>query len=381
MSEAITTLPSDLYEVRARVSLVVHESMGPEAAVSDGTVIAHALLGSEAWDEHTTIIRANSPEQAGSLALESLLAAGHDAAQVVSVKLVPDFARPAQILDVTAAEYHADPCPTPSLSGSLAKVLDARSPEHAYLEHPKLGGQSKDPTDRMDRGSLFHALMLGKGSEIVEVYHDDWRTNSAKALREAARAAGKIAVLTSALREVREGSATVTRKLGMLKRPIVLDGQSEVPIFWRERVFGTDDQVLCRCMIDHLKVERGRLTIYELKSTEDAMPDACVRTILNMRYHVSAAAYESAIATLYPEWAGRIDHVFIFAELERPFAVTPLRLDAEFRALGQARWDRAVRRWHECLTTGEWPGYVEGIVDVSAPPYALVQAAEQGITV
>lgn len=37
----------------------------------------------------------------------------------------------ARRIDVTEAEYHADPCETPSLSSSLAKVLLAKSPLEA----------------------------------------------------------------------------------------------------------------------------------------------------------------------------------------------------------------------------------------------------------
>ena len=35
-------------------------------------------------------------------------------------------------------EYHADPCPTPSLSSGIARVLWANTPMHAWFKHPRL---------------------------------------------------------------------------------------------------------------------------------------------------------------------------------------------------------------------------------------------------
>ena len=46
----------------------------------------------------------------------------------------------AGIHDIPPREYHADPCPAPSLSRSIAKLLVERSPAHAYAAHPRLGG-------------------------------------------------------------------------------------------------------------------------------------------------------------------------------------------------------------------------------------------------
>src|SRR5215831_5713580 len=37
-----------------------------------------------------------------------------------------------------AAQYHADPCPTPSLSASIIKLICLDSPAHAWTAHPKL---------------------------------------------------------------------------------------------------------------------------------------------------------------------------------------------------------------------------------------------------
>ncbi|WP_242401117.1 hypothetical protein [Acetobacter okinawensis] len=46
------------------------------------------------------------------------------------------------IYDLPEAQYHADPCPTPSLSNSVARILLDESPMHAHFSHPRLNPES-----------------------------------------------------------------------------------------------------------------------------------------------------------------------------------------------------------------------------------------------
>ena len=67
----------------------------------------------------------------------------------------------AGVYQMPAEEYHADPCPEPSLSASLIKTLLARSPLHAWHEHPRLNPNVvKEERKEYDRGSAAHALLL-----------------------------------------------------------------------------------------------------------------------------------------------------------------------------------------------------------------------------
>lgn len=63
--------------------------------------------------------------------------------------------------DIPEADYHADPCPTPSLSSSIGKELVNRSPWHAWTKHPRLNPEV-EPDNRasFDLGSAAHAFML-----------------------------------------------------------------------------------------------------------------------------------------------------------------------------------------------------------------------------
>src|SRR4051812_46850041 len=90
--------------------------------------------------------------------------------------------------DVPEADYHADPCVTPSLTRSLATVLCQRSPAHAWAANPRLNPDCKR-TDQanFDLGTAAHEVFLGGQSTVELIYADDYRTKDAKILRDQAR--------------------------------------------------------------------------------------------------------------------------------------------------------------------------------------------------
>src|SRR6188474_2551048 len=67
---------------------------------------------------------------------------------------------------VVAAGAGVDPTPEPELmrlSPSIAKVLLARSPLHAWDEHRLGGGAERESSDTMDVGKVCEKLLLGTG--------------------------------------------------------------------------------------------------------------------------------------------------------------------------------------------------------------------------
>lgn len=282
---------------------------------------------------------------------------------------------PARILKITPEQYHRDPCAVPSLSASIAKLLIDRSPRHAWAAHPRLGGAPRESTESMDSGTLIHRLLLGAGADLVVIDASDYRTNAAKAAREAARAEGKFPVLIGKLAEANENAAKLREQLRAFG--IELNASSEVPIEWVEDA-GTAP-VTCRAMLDHIDLERG--LIWDLKTITSAHPDACARAMTVYGYDVQEAAYRSALRHLRPELSGREEFTFVFMELEPPHCVLPVRSDGQFRAMGDARWQRAVSMWKACIEADEWPGYATDTVRLSPPPWALAKALSEGFDI
>jgi PDDEXK-like domain of unknown function (DUF3799) len=275
----------------------------------------------------------------------------------------------ARVLDVTPEQYHTDPCLTPSLSSSIAKIIIERSPAHARLAHPRLGGASKHSfTESMSNGSVIHRMVLGKGSSFDTLEFPDYRTKAAQQARDASRAQGRTPMLAHEVAELVDAAKHISAQLaayGFDMDP----ARSEVAAEWQERVHASDALVQCRCMFDHVYLEDG--LILDLKTTVSANPVDLQRAITRYGYDVQHAAYTSALRTLRPRLAGREEFVFLFVEIEEPYAVTPVKLTGEFRALGQSRWSRAVRTWYDCLTNDDWPAYTRGVVEIEPTPWAL----------
>lgn len=267
---------------------------------------------------------------------------------------------------LTAEEYFAEPCAVPALSASIAHVLDTESPLHAWDRHPKLGGVPRAPTKAFDNGSLSHALLLGAGKDVELIYADDYKTKAAQASRDAARLAGKLPVLAADYDEALEKADKLRQRFAALG--IVLDGESEVAALWTETA-RNGARVQCRGMMDHLTLPR----IYDIKSIRSANPKVCRKHIEEYGYAIQRAAYVSAVERIRPELAGRIEFIFVFYELQSPFAVTPIRLPGSFRELGERAWRRSVDSWEKCLRTNAWPAYADGIIEVEPSPWALAR--------
>lgn len=267
----------------------------------------------------------------------------------------------AQLLDVTPEEYHQ----LPGLSATVAATLIARSPKHAWQQHPCFGAKGKKPTKEMDRGSAIHALVLGKGKQFAILDFEDYKKKAAQEARDAARAEGLIPILREQFLEW--GTAAEAIRTQLADRGIYLDGVSEQGIEWYEHTAVCPVQ--CRAMYDHVWLDRG--VILDLKITGDAAPSKIERSAENFGYAIQQAAYRRALTALKPELAGRVDFLFAFCEPEEPYAINLTRPDGAFRELGERRWSRAVAEWAHCLVTDEWPAYGPAVNPLSPPPWAL----------
>lgn len=267
------------------------------------------------------------------------------------------------------ADYHSDPCAAPSLSASIANVIDRQSMAHAYAAHPRLGGIKRAPTKSMDHGALIHKLLLGKGAEIVSVSADDWRTKVAQEAKREARTAGKVPVL-QADHEAAWDAAGMLRKR-FVSLGLELGGHSEVSLFWQAS--SSAGPVQCRGRMDHFTETKHSAQILDLKSCISAHPEACARHIDSYGYTIQRAAYVSGVERLRPAIAGNIDFVFVFMELKAPYVVTPVRLSGVFAELGERRWNRAVEYWGRALKDNRWPAYTDGIMTLDPMQWALMK--------
>lgn len=282
------------------------------------------------------------------------------------------------LLDCSPSQYHADPSPDPSLSSTVAKLLCFATPAHAKLAHPRLTLRGMvdsvdDPTPAQLRGTLTHALVLGKGADIVEVNADDWKTKAAREARTAIRAEGKQAVLVHKLAESRLGAITVRARLAALGYDLAGPGESEVVIL-AHLTASDGTRVPARIMVDRL----APTFALDLKTLESAHPDSCQRQANQYGHNLQRAFYVKVIEA-YCEAAGIPvpPFRFAFAETDAPHAVTISDVDGSGRELGEMQLTRAVDLWAACIKTGVWPArYRDGRTSLRAAPWDL--QAEMG---
>lgn len=269
--------------------------------------------------------------------------------------------------DVPEDAYHADPCERPSLSSSLAKIMLAQSPLHAWTASPRLNPHWQPVTkEAFDIGRAAHRAILGKGGDYVAIPEDllsadgGIRSKEAKAWVETARADGKTPLkpeVFQAVYDMQFAAAAHFERLG-----IVLDPE------WSEVTAVAEvEGVICRARIDNLFADaRGRIA-YDLKTCLDASPEACIRAIVNHGYDIQAAHYLDVLAGA----TGRElpPFRFIFQEKSAPFAVCVVELAPADLGMASRKIARAREMWRLCLERDEWPGYPPGIHQVSLPEW------------
>lgn len=281
----------------------------------------------------------------------------------------------ANITTMPEREYHADPCPVPSFSASLGKVILDKSPLHAYLAHPRLGGEVREPSSAMEFGTLVHKLILGEGTSIVSVNADNWKTAAAREQRIAARASGKLAVLASDLDAAAQIQIAFRRQYPAEQAALFDSGDSERVLIIDQpnhKSGKADARVYARGMMDRVLIDliNNTARIWDIKTCADASLDAIERTIYERHYDMQMMCYEWLLGIARPELVGRITTQLVFIESSAPHCVVPVELDGMFRQIGRSKLGRAWDTWCECCASGIWPGYTDRVITLGPPAWA-----------
>lgn len=270
--------------------------------------------------------------------------------------------------------YHGDPCPAPSLSSSVAKILFNETPGHAWWAHPRLNRSKalevEQATKAQINGTVLHKLILGQGRPVKVLSFKDYRTNDAKAARDKALEAGETPILEHDMEAAEEVASAARRQIARTDlAEIFAEGEAEVTMVWQE-----DNGVWCRSRIDWLPVsahQGGHIVVPDLKSTgQSANPAEWQRTMFDFGGDIQAAFYERGLRKLIPN-VRTVDFRFVVIEQTPPYAVSLCRVSNE--ALEQARdtVDLAIKTWGELLKRGtaleHWPFYDSETVSIDPP--------------
>jgi hypothetical protein len=273
------------------------------------------------------------------------------------------------IHDLTDEQYHADPCPSPSLSNSIIKVLLSKSPLHAWHAHPRLNPKYQAfDSDRFDLGTATHAMLLTDTAKLCVIDAPDWRTKAAKEQREVARANGMTVLLAHQERKARE-MLDVAREFisaSPLLAPAFASGDSERTMVWKFA-----DRIYCRAKYDKFSAADNLMIDYKTSSSPN--PEAFMRSsMLDFGYDTQSEFYCQGVESITGR---RPRFVFLVQEDSAPYSCYIVEAGPSMQALAEHKVTRAQALWNHCLKRDEWPGYIgpHDIYTAEAPAWAIQQ--------
>lgn len=271
------------------------------------------------------------------------------------------------LLDLPDHAYHR----LPELGSSQAKELLRTAPAKFNYWRGKVRPEKKT----FDVGHAVHKKVLGVGSDLV-VIPDDYlavdgaiSTKRAKEFVAEARANGQVPLKSSEMQPINDMAEAV------LKHPqaaaLLTRGMPEVSVLSRDPETGAK----VRCRFDFLQYPREPLAIAsDLKTADDASPDAFQKAVLEYGYYISQEFYRDVYRYATGE---ELNFAFIVVEKEPPYLVGFYRLDPEFVAMGRREAAAARRMFAEYSASGHWPGLSTDIEELSPPTWAAMRSEEK----
>ena len=278
----------------------------------------------------------------------------------------------------------------PAVSSGVVRAMMERCPRAAWFESYLNPERQRDHSNASDCGSIAHAILLEGSSAGVEVIDpndhpaektgaipEGWTNKSIRAARDAARAAGKIPVLTCDMTEIASIVDSALAFIDTLKHdePHVWaafqpdGGESEVTLVWN------DNGTPCRARPDRISADRGLIIDAKFTGTS-ALPDAFGRHLTTMGYATSAGFYRRGTRALF---GADTAYVFLVVETDPPYLCSLVGLDPAWTAFGDARASTGLQRWRACASTNHWPGYPTRVAYPEMPPWEQAKFEEEQI--
>jgi hypothetical protein len=278
--------------------------------------------------------------------------------------------------NIPEAVYHADPTSGISASAGILKKLYMESPEKAAFVHPRLNPnfQPSPPSEAMVSGTILHAMVLGTPAPYRELGYDSYRTNDARAARDAAVASGLLPILTHKLGELSEVADNVKRRLAT-EHPLILQAIEDAETLREATMIWREEGTLCRCRFDVLPPARYGFTA-DLKFTGLSAEPLEWSRKLAREYLFQADLYPRAVKQLRGD---KPEFKFVVAETEPPYAVSVHAMAPSLAEVAERRVASALEKWSRCLKYGSWPGYATMTHYAEASPWMVSEDDQRDI--
>jgi len=278
------------------------------------------------------------------------------------------------VYDISEEDYHADPCPEPSLSASICKVMWQESCLHAWMKHPKLNPDF-EPENRKewDLGSAAHAVLLERNWSKIEVIDaDDWRKKVTQEARDEAYKNGLIPTLNKHMADIDEMVKVVESFIAETELVgIFNNGKPEQTLIARH------EGAWLRSRLDWLTTERAIILDYKTRPKGSAHPEVWIRTTLfKMDFDIQAYMYQ----LLNHLTGGPEDAKFIFLvqQATKPYACSLVGAGPSVIDSGKRKFQTCLHKWKWCLEHNKWPGHETRICWAETPAWQLQEIEERG---
>lgn len=249
--------------------------------------------------------------------------------------------------------YHgAALCDGLSVSSSAMRTIMNESPAHYWAFSPYNPSRAEEKeTDALALGRAAHHLLLGE-DDFSTLFvarpdrWDSWRTNDAKAWKADQEAQGRTVLLPNQLEQIR-GMARSLAKHPLVQAGI-LNGEIEHTIVAKHKETG----LWLKGRPDAIPNDSGDFA--DLKTTVSVQTADLARAIAEHGYHQQAAL----IAYIWHAITGSdiASFSFVFVEKTPPFCCRVVTLKDTDLARGERQNEVAIKRFAECMESGEWPG-------------------------
>jgi len=139
--------------------------------------------------------------------------------------------------------------------------------------------------------------------------------------------------------------------------------RAEAALRWRHPGTGTE----MKCRMDWISADHE--TVIDLKTCEDARPQAFSRSIWNYQYHLQAAVYREGVQMTTGSCPS---FIFIAAEKKPPHGVIAYELDQDTLLYAASEVEACIRTYERCLKEDSWPAYLREVRLISLPAWANV---------
>lgn len=244
-------------------------------------------------------------------------------------------------------------------SGVSKSMLDkiAISPAHlqAHLAEPK------EPTPAMIIGAIAHRAILEpdtfKDAFYVRPENMKFTTRDGIAWKEEHNDK-PILAHEEAVKIQKMVDAVHTHPSA---KRLFSNGKSEQSLFVED-----SKQTLRKSRLDWLS-EKGS-ALPDLKTCESARTQDFEKSIWDYRYFVQAAYY---LANCKLCGIDKKDFVFVCVEKSAPYAVACHALDDVALEAGRMVFERDLQVYRNCVESGKWPAYSDGIESIAVPAWAM----------